>query len=230
MRRENLESFATVVLVVCAMATSGAVVYKALSKDKTVAGGQIDAPRLEEQWPAIRGISIPLRGSAESAPMQLIEFSDFECPACGSFHRVLEQIDKDYPGVVGVRFVHYPLVMHQYAEKASQVADCAAEQGRFAAMHDALFESQREFGVISWAALADRAEVRDKSAFQACIERPATPDRVQKGKEMGDEMRIKGTPTVLINGWMLPYPPTYKEVRQMILALKKGKDPIKAVF
>lgn len=76
------------------------------------------------------------------AKVQIVEFSDFECPYCVRAYPTVKQIMKDYEGKVQVYFKHFPLTqIHPNAQKAAEASLCAADQGKFWEYHDKLFES-----------------------------------------------------------------------------------------
>lgn len=162
-----------------------------------------------------------------NAPVKLIAFVDFQCPFCASLHSELKALRKLYPDKVAVIFVHFPLAMHELAEPAARAAECAAEQGKFELMQDHLFEQQKSIGVISWKEFARSAGVGDLSAFDVCMGRP-TPDRVRAGLEIGrGPFDVKGTPTIVINGWKLSKPPAPGELEEIVQAVLRGKPPIR---
>lgn len=81
---------------------------------------------------------------SESAPITLVEFSDFECPFCASFfNKTFGQIKSDYIDTGKIRFAykHFPLIFHPNAQKSAEASECAKEQGKFWEMHDRMFES-----------------------------------------------------------------------------------------
>jgi len=85
-----------------------------------------------------------VEGSSE-AKIEIVEFSDFECPFCTRFYKeTYEKIKKSYvdTGKVKFSFRHYPLTFHQYAQKAAEASECAANQGKFWEFHNKLFSSQ----------------------------------------------------------------------------------------
>jgi protein-disulfide isomerase len=82
---------------------------------------------------------------SDTAPVQVVEFADFECPACAQFFTLTEPDVKSRlvdTGIISYRFIDFPLAMHANTWHASNAAACANEQGRFWEMHDALFNTQ----------------------------------------------------------------------------------------
>src|SRR5260370_32414860 len=100
------------------------------------------------------------------APVQLLEFADFECPFCATFHKDVKSLRTRYPTQVALTYVHFPLPMHRFAEAAARVAECASDQGRFEAMYDQLFDEQDSFGLKPLSEYATKAGVSDRAAFQ----------------------------------------------------------------
>lgn len=137
-----------------------------------------------------------------NAPILMVEFSDFQCPYCSQHFREVEPlikrdwIDTDKARVV---FIHFPLAIHPQAPKAGEAAECAGAQGKFWEMHNTLFSRQAE-----WSGQATAAELfkgyadvlgLDSAAFDACLDSGEMASRVQVGLEMGQQARVRGTPT-----------------------------------
>jgi protein-disulfide isomerase len=215
----------TVTLVVCAIITTGLVVRRELSPGAPSGQRPADQKPIKiPNWQEDLAKGIRL-GSAE-APVQLIEFADFECPFCGSFHKTLKALRERYPTQVALTYVHFPIQGHRFAVPAARVAECAGEQGRFEAMHDRLFEEQDQLGLKSWGEFATEAGVPDSDAFDACIKRSGTVPRVVEGQQLGKELDVQGTPTVIVNGWKFGNPPTEKELDEMVKSVLAGKEPV----
>jgi protein-disulfide isomerase len=93
-------------------------------------------------------------------------------------------------------------------------------------MHDELFAKQSSFGLKPWSEFASAAGVPDLQAFEKCVSQEAEPPRVAAGKKAGDQLNVRGTPTIVINGWKLAQPPSPKQLQQMVQAVLDGKDPV----
>ena len=83
----------------------------------------------------------------ESAPVTIVEFSDFQCPYCAASGPVLTRLFEKYPGKIRLIFRHFPLPGHIQAMPAAEAAECARDQGKFWEMHDLLFQHQEELVV-----------------------------------------------------------------------------------
>ena len=160
------------------------------------------------------------------ASVQLLEFADFDCPYCASFHNNLRDLRVRYPTQVALTYVHFPLPGHRFALPAARVADCAAQQGRFEAMYNLLFEQQDSFGLKPWGDFATEAGIPDSAAFEVCIKRTESIPRVAEGRALAKQLDVQGTPTIVINGWKLGRPPTLDEMDHMVKAILAGKSPV----
>lgn len=146
-------------------------------------------------------------GSAE-AKITVVEFSDFQCPACRAAAPLVEQIAATYPQDVKLVYRYFPLTnIHQYALLAAQAAEVAHTEGKFWPMHDLLFENQG-----SWSKLKSNDEAKevfagyaqqlgiDKAVFLERIESESVKDAVAKDLAAGYSVKIQGTPTFFVNG------------------------------
>jgi protein-disulfide isomerase len=150
----------------------------------------------------------PSRGG-ENPPIQIVEFSDLQCPHCKAAQPVLEKLLADFPQVRFV-FQQFPLPasLHPWAMKAAQYADCAgqADKTAFWKYVDAIFDAQ---GGIALATADDKlkelatANGLNAEKIAACAASPETDARVKKSMELGESLNVNQTPTVFINGRML---------------------------
>jgi NhaA family Na+:H+ antiporter len=145
-----------------------------------------------------------LRGP-ENAQLTLVEFGDYECPACGAAHPFVKEILNRYPDKVRLEFHHYPLVaVHPNAMAGAMAAEAAGEQGKFWEMHDALFEHQREWGESSnpeqmFIRLASQLGL-DVNRFMQSLRSPALQTRILQDVTLGENVKVQATPTFYING------------------------------
>jgi len=220
----RLDTVITGTLVLCALVTTGLVVRREFFSPALSPVLREKKPIFIKDWRAIlsRGSAI---GSAD-APVQIIEFGDFECPFCGEFHRTLGSVQREHPNAVTLTFAHFPLPGHRFAAPAARVAQCAGDQSRFEAMHDQLFEHQDDFGLKPWSDFANAAGVPDLGAFDACVKRTDPIPSVEESKALGKKLDIQGTPTIIINGWKLGRPPNADELDGMVRAILAGKTPV----
>ena len=135
------------------------------------------------------------------APVTLLEYSDFGCPFCARFARdTLPALEAEFveAGRLRVAYKHFPILqLHPNAGAAAEAAECAGQQGRFRAMHDALFA---EPGRLDEAALAARAVAvgLDDARFRACLTGGETRDKVARETAEAREIGVTGTPAFLL--------------------------------
>lgn len=164
------------------------------AKSGTVVKVALDPPRKELTVAA----HDPVRGPA-SAPITIIEYSDYQCPFCGRVTPTLEKLRAAYPDKIRLVFKDFPLPNHAEAPKASEAAHCASEQGKYWEMHDRLFANQQALGVP---ALKEHAAAigLDAAKFAACLDSGKFADIVKADLEEGQKLGIQSTPTLYING------------------------------
>ncbi len=139
-----------------------------------------------------------------NAPVQIIEYSDFQCPACMKAQPIINAILEEYPGKIKFVFQHYPLPMHQWAGLAHQAAECANVQGKFWQFHDKVYQKQP-----IWSAAANVPELIisyakdagvDIDAFGACLSNGDITRKILDERKAGTALRLSSTPTFFING------------------------------
>ncbi|HEX9942387.1 MAG TPA: thioredoxin domain-containing protein [Thermoanaerobaculia bacterium] len=140
----------------------------------------------------------PSRGPA-NAPVTIVEFSDFQCPFCSRLTPTLKQVEEKYGNKVRIVFRQYPLPFHQNAQKAAEASLCAADQGKFWEMHDAMFANQQALGVDQLKAKA--AELGLKAdQFNQCLDSGKHAATIQADMKEGSAAGVSGTPAMFING------------------------------
>jgi protein-disulfide isomerase len=134
------------------------------------------------------------------APVALLEYGDYECPACGQAYPIVKAIQKRMGNRLCFAFRNFPLTnMHPYAEHAAEAAEAAGAQGRFWEMHDLLFENQDELGDENLARYASALGL-DASHLIKEILAGAYTDRVREDFQSGARGGVNGTPTFFLNG------------------------------
>ncbi|WP_426753735.1 DsbA family protein [Myxococcus sp. Y35] len=137
-------------------------------------------------------------GSA-SAPVTVVEFSDFECPYCAKARPVLEAFAKKHAQQVRFCYLPFPLSMHANALPAAQAALWARDQGKFWQMHDALFEHQSNLKPEAIASLATQLGL-DGAKLSALLKTDAYKEELDNYRSQGRAAAISGTPAVYFNG------------------------------
>jgi protein-disulfide isomerase len=145
-----------------------------------------------------------------SAPIWVIEASDFQCPYCKQWHDAEFQklVDKYVKtGKVRLAFLNMPLGMHQHALAAAEAAMCASVQGKFWPMHDALFASQRTWEALpdptaTFGSLAGGTGV-NMPAWQKCMKDHLTLPMIQADRERVIAAKVNSTPTFFVGNQIL---------------------------
>lgn len=159
-----------------------------------------------------------------AAPLQIVVFSDFECPFCAKFANRWKGLQRRYGDSISMTFLHYPLSIHRFAVPAARAAECAADQGRFQEFHDLLFLKQDSLGLKSWGSYAEDASIPQPQDFLNCTLAQASNDRVERGKAIGKAIQVKGTPTVVINGWIYPRTPDDSTIERLFRTAARGNS------
>ena len=144
----------------------------------------------------------------QNAPVHLVVYSDFQCPACAKAREPIEALEKEFGQVLQIEYRHYPLErVHRWAILAALFAECAAEQGKFWQFHDRLFEDQR-----LWSGSTDAASPfseyaselgLDLRALEHCLANPRTVERIKKDAASGKAQHVSSTPTIFLNDRMV---------------------------
>jgi len=142
------------------------------------------------------------RGPAD-AKVLIVEFSDFQCPACRMAEPAARQILPLYDGRVRFVFKDYPLRMHEWARAAAYAAECAGRQGQFWPYHDRLYDHQDDWtNAKADDILAGYARdlKLDMESFDACRKDPATKATIDADVKDAGNAWVGATPTFFING------------------------------
>lgn len=132
----------------------------------------------------------------KDAAITVLEFSDYQCPACGSFaQRIGPMFDENFvnTGKAKVVFMDFPLQRHEQAFKAAEAANCAAEQGKFWEYHDQLFANQQSLMPNDLVAHA-RTLSLNVGAFETCLNSNKHADKIRSDMERAESVRLRGTP------------------------------------
>ncbi|MDE2058671.1 MAG: thioredoxin domain-containing protein [candidate division NC10 bacterium] len=136
----------------------------------------------------------------KSAPVTIVEFSDFQCPFCSRVVPTLKEMVRLYPRQVRLAFRDFPIVsLHPKAPKAAEAARCAGEQGKFWEYHDRLFESQAQATTADFKRFAEQLKL-NPSRFATCLDSGKHAGAVAADIQEGSRLGITGTPTFFING------------------------------
>lgn len=144
----------------------------------------------------------PSKGPA-TAPVTIVEFSDFQCPYCSRILPTIEQALTTYGDKVRVVFRQFPLnSIHPEAQKAAEGSLCAADQGKFWEFHDALFANQQKLGVADLKATAAGLGL-NAASFDSCLDSGKFAPQVRADLREGAAAGVTGTPAMFVNGKFL---------------------------
>jgi protein-disulfide isomerase len=143
--------------------------------------------------------------STDTGAVKVVEFGDYQCPACENAYPITKQLMSEYQGRITFVFRNYPLVqVHKNAQEAAEAAEAASDQGKFWEMHDKLYDKQNE-----WASLADPTDKfvsyatelgLDAAKFKDAVVNKKFADRIAADVSDGNDVSIQGTPTFFIDG------------------------------
>lgn len=160
-----------------------------------------------------------IKGNASSTVV-IMEYSDFQCPACRSYYPVVREVMAEFGDRVALVYRHFPLIgIHPNAELAARAAEAASRQGKFWEMHDLLFEKQNE-----WASVANVAPMFESYAtliglsveqFKTDFVSKEVKDFVRAQRAHAVKAGLQGTPSFFINGKQIQNPSSvllFKEI------------------
>jgi protein-disulfide isomerase len=147
------------------------------------------------------------------APVTIVKFSDFECPACKLGAKSIHPLFKRFSKEVRFVFLNFPLApecnadpalkrsIHPFACEAAAVAVCASRQGKYAEAYEALFEHQSSFEHGKIAALvASNVPGIDLAKLEECRTLPSTAEAIRRDTMIGMALKVRSTPTFFLNG------------------------------
>lgn len=196
--------------MVLIMATWGLV--KFAGKPVPSNGTRTPDPVVETDWK---------KGNPE-AKATLIEYADFQCPACAQYYPLLNQLFSEYNDKVLFVYRHFPLVkIHANAVIAAQAADAAGNQGKFWEMHNMIYESQSQWSNMSNSAAADMYSGfaitlgLDLNRFNSDMKSNETKQKALKAYDRAIEIGLNATPTFFLNGKFIQ-PRSLEEFKKLI--------------
>jgi protein-disulfide isomerase len=163
----------------------------------------------------------PTRGS-EQPILEIIEFSDFQCPYCAGATPVLDSLLVRHPSEVRHVYRHYPLPIHTDAERAAVASMEAARQGAFWPYHDLLFAHQDRLTDVDLIGYADSLGL-DEDAFARALRERLHADLVAADVALGRSLAVHGTPTFFLNGYRLAGVPPLWVFEEALRAFREGR-------
>lgn len=163
----------------------------------------------------------------DSAPIEVTEFGDFECPSCARFATLTEPDVRSRlvnTGKIRLRFIDFPIPGHRNTWDASRAAACADQQGKFWEMHDLLYQTQDQWNseatdnpskIIK--GLARQLHL-NTDQFDRCVDTKAMQAKIQAHAKVGEQRRIRATPSFIIGGKVIEGAPPggYDEFKKLV--------------
>jgi protein-disulfide isomerase len=184
---------------------------------------KVQTTRIDPNLPPMKAEGYLL--GSPTAPVEVIEFADFECPSCGQFATITEpdvRTNLINTGKIRVRYIDFPLPMHHNTWDASLAAACANEQGKFWQMHDQLFANQDRWNGETTSkprpVIADLAKSigLDMDKYDACMENDSQRAKVQSHLLEAERRGVNQTPTFIIGGTMTPGAIPYDTFKRLV--------------
>jgi protein-disulfide isomerase len=184
---------------------------------------KVTSTAIDPTLPALKAEGYLL--GSPNAPIEVIEFGDFECPGCGQFATITEPQVREKlvnTGKIRIRFMDYPLPMHRNTWDASLAAACANEQGKFWEMHDMLYSNQDRWNGETTSKprpiIAEFAKSigLDMTKYGSCMDNETQRAKVQSHLLEAQRRNVNQTPTFVIGDQMVPGALPYDSFKQLV--------------
>ncbi len=160
------------------------------------------------------------RNEQTAQQVQILKYSDFQCPACKTFVPAVKQLERDYGDLIDFEYRHFPLDGFQFSRLAAHSAEAAREQGKFMEMHDLIFEYQEEWSAGGAREMffdfAEQLDL-DMEQFEQDVDSEEIARRVESQKQEGIRRMVNSTPTFFMNGQRLRQnPQSYEQFKSIV--------------
>jgi protein-disulfide isomerase len=136
----------------------------------------------------------------ESAPYTLVEYGDYECPACGQLFEIIRDLQATLGDRLRIVYRHYPLSgLHPHAQEAAEAVEAAGAQGRFWEMHDLLFRNQNALNHKDLVGYGESLSL-DMNRFRQDLKKRTYEDLVREDFRRGVQNGVYNTPGLFLNG------------------------------
>jgi|SRR3989338_8356192 len=158
-------------------------------------------------------------GNPSTAKISLVEYGDYQCPACGFFHPIVKQLLQEYGDRMVFAYRHFPLPQHRNAAVAAYAAEAAGKQAQYWEMHDMLFEHQKD-----WETASDPTNIfngyaeqlgLDLAKFKTDATSGEVRSRIQADTQSGKNSGVDSTPSFFLNGAYIR-PQSHEHFKQLI--------------
>ncbi|HVT40206.1 MAG TPA: thioredoxin domain-containing protein [Gemmatimonadaceae bacterium] len=209
----------TLLMVSCALIVAGIAIEPRLKRSSSSVE---EHPLKRDVWNKISQGGH--RNGSATAPVQLVVFTDYQCPACSRFEPKLTALLAMQRDDVSVVYRNFPISsIHRDAVAAALAAECAAEQGGFEAMRESLYRHQPLIGTKSWEWFFQNAALSDTSRFNACMTAMRYRQTIAEDSTVGQQIGVRGTPTIVVNGRVLTGTLSSEELNRQVRRHKRDK-------
>lgn len=159
-------------------------------------------------------------GEATAQKVEILKYSDFQCPACRNVVPMEEQLESEFGDMVEITYKHFPLSGFQFSRLAAHSTEAAREQGKFREMHDLIFEHQAEWSRGNareiFESYAEQLNL-DMEQFREDVESEEIAARVERDRQEGMRRMVNSTPTFFVNGRKLQQnPQNYEQFKSIV--------------
>jgi protein-disulfide isomerase len=214
-------------LAAIAIAGAAAIGYMATRPTNQPAATAVDPNLAREAEGYLLGDS--------TAPVQILEFADYECPACAQFATVTApDVRKRLveTGQASYRFFDFPLRQHRNSRSASSAAACADDQGKFWEMHDRIFAGQMDWNTQATSNPKKVFEQYardlglDVGAWESCYDSDKHQRRIAANEAEGERRQVRSTPTFVVGDRMVPGALPFDRLKALVdSAAQRGAAP-----
>lgn len=159
-------------------------------------------------------------GPREAQEVQILKYSDYQCPACKAYIPLEEQLKAEFGDMIEIEYRYFPLRGHQFADLAARSAEAARQQGKFEEMHDLIFEYQEQWSQgEARQYFMDFAEQigLDMEQFESDLESEEVQEAVNSQLQEGLRRTVNSTPTYFLNGQKLRQnPQNYEQFKAIV--------------
>lgn len=158
--------------------------------------------------------------STTTVPVTVIEYGDFQCPACAAYYPLVERLLRENSTQVRLVFRHFPLTQHPNAVPAAKASEAAGRQGKFWEMYRQLYDTQTEWETVSnapqvFVTYAQKLGL-DMTKYAADVADPLVEEKINTSVKSGLKAGINSTPTFYVNGKKIANPKSYEEFKTII--------------
>jgi protein-disulfide isomerase len=217
--KHSAMDFATLGIFACAVVLTGVVVRREFFRSNSPA-----MPAERTVFPRKELTMVGRVIGPDTAPVTIVEFSDFQCPYCAKAVAVMDSLRGKYPDKAKVLYRHLPLeTLHPFAWTAALASECAADQGKFSEYHDLLFRVQDSLGHVTWPSLAKRAGLSNVKAFEQCLTEERHSLSIKRDVLLARDLDLRGTPAFIVGRDLFEGTPPFAWFERRVSEALRGK-------